>query len=99
MFSTRVKYLDKEDIDSLGFEKKYSPSYINDEIIELYSKGTENDWYNLEFDDDILIITKCHLYNKTTGNWSQDSIFKGTIKNKSELKKILKQLGISDDRN
>jgi hypothetical protein len=90
----RVKYLDSEDIESLGFEKSYTPSYITDEMIELYSIGNEEDWYNLEFQDNNVIITKCHMYNEVTGNWNQDCIFTGVIKNKSELKKLLTQLEV-----
>lgn len=91
----RIKCLDSEDIESLGFKKSYAPSYITDEIIELYSIGNEEDWYNLEFQDNNIIITKCHIYNEVTGNWNQDCIFMGVVKNKSELKKLLTQLGIN----
>lgn len=93
----RVKYLDQEDIESFGFRKSYAPSYITDEMVELYSTDGEKDWYNLKLEDNNIIITKCHIYNDITDNWDQECIFKGIIKNKSELKTILTQIGVLED--
>ena len=71
----RVKYLTKEDIESLGFEQQ-SLQYQ-------YKKN----WYRL--------INRCeeNQYIIEDGRY-QDQIFVGTIKNKSELKRLLKQLNI-----
>lgn len=76
----RVKYLDKEDIESLGF--KYNTEYHGDyfyskEDMELIYRP-ENNWLSIKKSEDTL------LYN----------LFYGKIKNKSELKKLLKQLCI-----
>lgn len=71
----RVKYLDKEDIKSLGFEQQRLPYQ--------YKK----DWYTL------VERHEEHQYIIEDGR-NQDQIFVGTIKNKSELKVLLKQLNI-----
>ena len=75
LYHISVKYLDKEDIESLGFEQQ-SLQYQ-------YKK----DWYRL--------ISRCeeNQYIIEDGRY-QDQIFVGTIKNKSELKRLLKQLNI-----
>ena len=70
----RVKLLDKEDIESLGFVKDSGDyDFIKDKYqIEIYPNN-------------ILHITEDY------GNYL---LFHGTIKNKSELIKLLKQLNI-----
>jgi len=75
---TRVKCLDREDIESLGFKQSKTDKY----------------WYD----------SKCGrywIYKESIDDWrwnisdEQSEVgFSGTIKNKSELKRILKQLGI-----
>lgn len=86
---TRVKYLDREDIESLGLEYDNNAEpipardYPHMLIPTAYAK---EDWmlYHYEYDSVIWIE-----------NYKEDSFyFKGVIKNKSELKKLLKQLGI-----
>ena len=83
----RVKYLDKEDIESLGFKFKEGTesSYVKDNITMhvYYAKrwNTKNDTITI-FKRDLI-----RAVGKTI-------IFSGTIKNKSELFKLLKQLGI-----
>lgn len=73
----RVKYLDRGDIESLGFEMDKSSDYywlryFNGEyLLSVESEGHR------------VIIEK-----------DGDNYFVGTIKNKSELKKILKMLGV-----
>lgn len=75
----RVKYLDQEDIENLGFI-----TYDDN----LYNKNE----YQIDFDR---LVRKQNqgiglvIYHEEAGQ-----IFQGYIKNKSELKKILKQLGI-----
>lgn len=73
---TRVKYFDKEDIESLGF--KYT-------TFRKMNVWTYSD-FNLYFNErDELVI------------WNKNGsiiIFKGTVKNKSEFKIILRQVGI-----
>ena len=77
--SIRVKYLDKEDIESLGFVRDsiYSHKYKNDYYIEYNSKKS------------------IHLDTIEIKN-NQQTLFSGYIKNKSELKRLLKQLNIND---
>ncbi|MEE9379620.1 MAG: hypothetical protein V3V33_16465 [Candidatus Lokiarchaeia archaeon] len=81
----RVKYLDREDIESLGW--KYQPDRDNIELF--YDNKTR----------------KHSIIHNTINNWvivtlrneerKEDyTVFVGTIKNKSELKRLLKQLGI-----
>jgi len=93
----RVKYLDKEDIESLGF-KDYKKAVC--------------DWYKLEghFEDSFasygywtkIRLIHCALNNKIkilayeyTWDEKETVLFAGTIKNKSEFKKLLRQLNIN----
>ena len=85
----RIKYLDQEDIESLG----WIPGIANIE-------GKEIDCYGI---NNIVItsITKDHKldisYISTIGGKSSlQRIFRGVVKNKSELKKLMKQLGINE---
>jgi len=82
----RVKFLDKEDIESLGFKhilgRYFMNCIINDEKEEIYLEesypaGSHSICIcnGLSFEDEI--------------SW-----FRGIIKNKSELKTIMKQIGI-----
>jgi len=73
----RVKYLDKEDIESLGFIKE-----------SIYSHKLNQDYY-IEYNSEKPIHTdSIEIKN------NQNTLFSGYIKNKSELKKLLKQLNI-----
>jgi len=79
----RVKYLYKEDIESLGFEETIDDTegntwYKKDRIKLCFVEGLN---FNIEI---------CDNYASKLN----DTIFKGIVKNKSELKKLLKQLGI-----
>ena len=86
MEKCRVKYLNKEDIESLGFKhilgRYFMNCIINDEKEEIYLEesypaGSHSICIcnGLSFEDEI--------------SW-----FRGIIKNKSELKTIMKQIGI-----
>ena len=79
----RVKYLDQEDIESLGFvyteTDKYNPHGVKHTYIKTTSYGEVEirhypDTYHISIDD---------------GN----TLFSGKVKNKSELKRILKMIG------
>jgi hypothetical protein len=77
----RVKYLDKEDIESLGFkfvkEDKFSKYFkFQNFKLQTVENGTHG-IYIAELDED-----------------GHTLVFRGIIKNKSELKRILKQIGI-----
>jgi hypothetical protein len=77
----RVKYLDREDIESLGF--KFDKFWIREEKGSIYLFN----FYGLTYFNS----------TRTIKIWLRDTdecIFAGTIKNKSELKRLLKQLGI-----
>ena len=66
----RVKYLDREDVESLGFAQTVEDQYTLDDIEFL-------------IDDDLFVqIIK-----------DDGFLFQGTIKNKSELKRVLKMIG------
>lgn len=81
----RVKYLDQSDIESLGFEFTINPDF------DFISK--------VQYDD-----TRGKVYYKillsfgVKGPWvrvqaNRTTLFAGHVKNKSELKRILKQIG------
>ncbi len=72
---TRVKYLDKRDLEDLGFIEEPCGSYFEKGEYQLYR--------------DIHPIHNITIY----ADYPR-TIFQGTIKNKSELKQILKMLGI-----
>jgi hypothetical protein len=94
----RVKYLDKEDIESLGWENiksKYNTRLTFRKLSEWAIKHPKEeydmwDYIYLYYDpkDQELIIDNGESYEDLCTN------FDGTIKNKSELKILLKQLGI-----
>lgn len=79
--SFRVKYLDKEDIESLGFTETIEDQYYLD------SNRLEG-IITLLIDSDLFI--QIILKRDNISNY----LFQGTIKNKSELKVLLKQLTI-----
>lgn len=83
----RVKYLDREDIEECGWEKS----------------GTENDLYSINWIENPTERENAIWLKQFDGNRLQIidsrhkwhvSLFHGTIKNKSELKKLMKQLNI-----
>ena len=78
--AARVKYLDKSDIEDLGWKLNGRGSHYNKEF---EGDGAEHQLYYQE-DNHFLQIY----------NWNSEIIFQGTIKNKSELKVLLNQLGI-----
>lgn len=80
---SRVKYLDKEDIESLGFEgQKANSVYFKKNGYRLVH------W----LDKPVRITTILKLYS----DGDEEVIFKGIIRNKSELKRLLKQLNINE---
>lgn len=79
----RVKYLDKEDIESLGFHTEDNG--------ECYNKSIK--WVEIGLYPWASLTGIKHQY-KIVRDGNQ--VFHGVIKNKSELKKLLKQLNILD---
>lgn len=81
----RVKHLDREDIESFGFDHDTTQDGVSS-----FFKGNqfdENNWY-LGLENDIV-----EIYD---ANKKSDNSFYGTIKNVSELKKILKMIGVME---
>lgn len=92
----RVKFLDKEDIESLGWK------YVN------FIPNGDGDyrWYDeyelnssiLIISDQITIIRTISVAESDLAFYnSENNVFKGYIKNKSELKKLMSQLKIKHD--
>lgn len=82
-FEIRVKYLDKEDIESLGF--KEDPSSRPNRLV-----------YEKNIDDYVIGIvryttTSVLLYKY---KYSEERLFNGTVNNKFELIKLLKQINL-----
>lgn len=80
----KIKYLDKEDIESLGW--KESPRGYR------FDFKTKDDDFQLYFDD--RIFSEELGVGITIYDWNSEVIFTGYVKNKSELKKLLQQLNI-----
>lgn len=79
----RVKYLDKEDIESFGFE--FNKTFQNFIIV---TDSNDTIFLNMYSDYNVLI-------GKDYGMGCKESIlFKGVIKNKSELQQVLKMIGV-----
>jgi hypothetical protein len=85
--TARVKYLDREDIESLGFEE-LETMLSNPPI---YRYGNKDTGVTLNLRNQKVGIT---IPERERAVGGYRTIFEGTIKNKSELKKLLKQLGI-----
>lgn len=81
----RVKYLDQSDIESLGWKFKDESHFIKDT------------WILRKFDDGLIIYLDYYA-GKLKHSWMYEDavkvLFEGTIKNKSQLKFIMKCLGI-----
>ena len=87
----RVKYLDKQDIEECGFKqlKNYwSEQLYQSKITTINETAT---WYEIDVEEHRILISSYMSNDDDTGS---DILFRGTIKNKSELKVLLKQLGI-----
>lgn len=86
----RVKYLDREDIESLGFTDKH---YDNIQSKDTFFKIKENNVYQITVYWNMLRNERENLiriYKGKLHNYPYTEIFRGDIKNKSELKKLLK---------
>lgn len=92
----RVKYLDQEDIESLGFGNKKRAALdwyqLEKRIEDNYnSYGYWRNFHLVHGDDKNTVNILAYEYGF---NDSPNTLFQGIIKNKSELKRLLKQLGI-----
>nr|WP_298660347.1 hypothetical protein [uncultured Flavobacterium sp.] len=96
----RVKYLDREDIESLGWESHPVLNIWAEEdncFVDGYSFAANNtDTYVLLYDQEnsTLGIYLQRVYNEMSGNWTSHIMFSGIVKNKTELRKLMKMLGI-----
>lgn len=82
-YSLRVKHLDREDIESEG----WVPLKLSEENFSWILETDKDVYFKLDFDkrnNPIVFISNSELR----------TIFEGTIKNISELRKIMKMLGI-----
>lgn len=89
----RVKYLDSEDIESLGFRKVESRDFYGTEILVYLFDfvGTDDSFGNMKTCE-LNIDTQTNIIRIEDYDWH---LFMGKIKNKLELKKLLKQLCIT----
>lgn len=92
----RVKYLDKSDIESLGWKEAEETK----EILQRFGRYTVFECANIfltVYSDNMISIVVNTGKVKLTPNEPMDlaCIFNGTIKNKNELKTLMKQLGIN----
>lgn len=98
----RVKYLDKEDIESLGWKLNNTGGWW--ELGNLFPKDKYNEgdhylgnWKYRIIGDNVCEPPRPDMFwidTRNPSNGGQLQIFRGTIKNKSELKKLMQQLGI-----
>jgi len=93
----RVKHLDREDIESLGFDAEGQMEFDSGNWGPVYSLSVDDTedkekYYNLFIDEGLLNIVFCE-YRNSVGR-TEKTLFIGEIKNKSELKKVLNMLGI-----
>ena len=92
----KVKLLDKEDIESLGFISSNVIDVLKEE--DEFIKGFEKNTYILYIQEDKKLVIynqkEYDISNKITGNCTEEILFKGYIKNKSELRKLFKMLNI-----
>lgn len=84
----RIKYLDREDIESLGFEFN---SKEEDDPNILFYYGNHSLILNP-------INQRCVITMFNEKDWDYTA-FVGTVKNKSELKRLMVQLGIKEVKN
>ncbi len=92
-YKARVKKLDREDIDGLIHEswELKTIEFIEDNVYEFSFNKAGIDYQGFYTYSDKMIS----FYEKDNSEHNKlDCFFRGTIKNKSELKKLLTQLGI-----
>lgn len=94
--SVRVKFLDEQDILDLGFEKVGSKwSKVLGDTANLYVREEDNLMLaHYPSINKVTIATRDYSKNNITikGTWDDKQINLITVKNKSELKKVLKQI-------
>ena len=90
----RVKYLDVEDIESLGFTFGYQEFGGTCSIVGSNNEDRESSRFiGIQFEEDwhgILSGPTITIYSNS------ERLFRGVVKNKSELKQMLKMIGHAD---
>lgn len=90
----RVKYLDQEDIESLGFNM----NPINNRVFSKKSESAKEFYINTGWSspvtDKISTVITNIIRDDNMRIKHEHFLFNGIIKNKSELKRILKQIGV-----
>lgn len=81
----RVKYLDREDIESFGFD--FKGYWIREEEGSIY----HNDLYGLTYFNGTKTIC---IWERMQQGLEGENYFRGKIKNKSELGRVLKMVGV-----
>jgi len=88
----RVKYLDREDIESEGWECTSRRSFPDKPPVLLFDMIINDKAYGISLRENSTFLEVIER-DRRNGNHISN-LFQGTIKNKSEFKKLLKQLGI-----
>lgn len=90
--NTRVKFLDKEDIEEALDTKqlKGNETELNFQILI----DDSEDFYDFDYDLEEKVLVVEIFRENTLGSHNCYTLFHGVIKNKSELKKLLQQLNI-----
>ena len=90
----RVKYLDQEDIESLGFEF-IKETGINEKLDFFKRKQFKSNNYRIQwFKNGSIMISSNNNDLEDEFKGHPDRLrFEGTIKNKSELKRVIKMFG------
>jgi len=86
----RVKKLDQEDIESLGWKYEKTHAGTSESFYTKDSDKHSIDWLGLDHDAETNYL---RIYYSQCGG--DNTRFSGTIKNKSELRRLMKQLGIN----
>ncbi len=84
----RVKYLDREDIESLGWKKVFNGDSLN-----IFRIG-DNFLTSLKVIETKFLLHTGSYEDGQTNVELKKVLFEGTIKNKSELQILMKQIGI-----
>ncbi len=90
----RVKHLDRPDIESLGFNRIEECENYNNNESTYQKRVSDDEIYCLVFHYDINKVTISVHDKDIKTNMSVERKFQGTLKNKSELKQVLKMIGI-----
>jgi hypothetical protein len=88
----RVKYLDREDIEELGWY--YSSIFYESNEFRFKCGCDDEDkkWFELEWDE---ADGNVRIFYSSLYNWF--CVFRGFVKNKSELRRVMEMVGIETE--